>query len=79
MIFTFNVEKVTEELTWRNLFCFDSTELFCSEERGVWVCVHKLFILLFRLGLIEWIENTFTLKDFLLSNMSREEKAAYTR
>ncbi|XP_004680100.1 PREDICTED: DNA-dependent protein kinase catalytic subunit [Condylura cristata] len=31
-----------------------------------------------RLGLIEWIENTFTLKELLFSNMSQEEKAAYT-
>ncbi|KAK2094828.1 hypothetical protein P7K49_026244, partial [Saguinus oedipus] len=30
-----------------------------------------------RLGLIEWLENTVTLKDLLLNTMSQEEKAAY--
>lgn len=50
---------------------------FPSEEKSSLGFVHKLFILIFRLGLIEWIENTVTLKELLLSTMSQEEKAAY--
>ena len=72
--FHLNVEKASEELMWKNLYFFDSTK-----ERTVWIYIHKPLILLSRLGLIEWIENTFTLKDLLLSNMSQEEKTAYTR
>uniref|UniRef100_A0A8C7C4I0 DNA-dependent protein kinase catalytic subunit n=1 Tax=Neovison vison TaxID=452646 RepID=A0A8C7C4I0_NEOVI len=55
-----------------------SQDAACSQ-RNMQLKTYHVIPMTSRLGLIEWIENTFTLKDFLLSNMSREEKAAYTR
>lgn len=53
---------------------------FLMKEQLGFVCTYlKHCILFFRLGLIEWIENTMTLKDLLLNNMSKEEKVAYSR
>ncbi|XP_047579540.1 DNA-dependent protein kinase catalytic subunit isoform X2 [Lutra lutra] len=54
-----------------------SQDAACSQ-RNMQLKTYHVIPMTSRLGLIEWIENTFTLKDFLLSNMSREEKAAYT-
>ncbi|XP_044101561.1 DNA-dependent protein kinase catalytic subunit isoform X2 [Neovison vison] len=56
---------------------FDERDAACSQ-RNMQLKTYHVIPMTSRLGLIEWIENTFTLKDFLLSNMSREEKAAYT-
>ncbi|XP_044937720.1 DNA-dependent protein kinase catalytic subunit isoform X2 [Mustela putorius furo] len=53
-----------------------SQDAACSQ-RNMQLKTYHVIPMTSRLGLIEWIENTFTLKDFLLSNMSREEKAAY--
>uniref|UniRef100_A0A8D1F779 DNA-dependent protein kinase catalytic subunit n=1 Tax=Sus scrofa TaxID=9823 RepID=A0A8D1F779_PIG len=49
----------------------------CSQ-RGLQLETYRVVPMTSRLGLIEWIENTCTLKEFLMSNMSQEEKAAYT-
>ncbi|XP_054564392.1 DNA-dependent protein kinase catalytic subunit isoform X1 [Eptesicus fuscus] len=49
----------------------------CSQ-RNMQLQTYHVIPMTSRLGLIEWIENTFTLKELLLSNMSQEEKAAYT-
>ncbi|XP_032697086.1 DNA-dependent protein kinase catalytic subunit isoform X2 [Lontra canadensis] len=54
-----------------------SQDAACSQ-RNMQLKTYHVIPMTSRLGLIEWIENTSTLKDFLLSNMSREEKAAYT-
>ncbi|XP_048959928.1 DNA-dependent protein kinase catalytic subunit isoform X7 [Canis lupus dingo] len=54
-----------------------SQDTACSQ-RNMQLKTYHVIPMTSRLGLIEWIENTLTLKDFLLSNMSREEKAAYT-
>uniref|UniRef100_A0A452TWI8 DNA-dependent protein kinase catalytic subunit n=1 Tax=Ursus maritimus TaxID=29073 RepID=A0A452TWI8_URSMA len=54
-----------------------SQDTACSQ-RNMQLKTYHVIPMTSRLGLIEWIENTFTLKDFLLNNMSREEKAAYT-
>ncbi|KAF4022262.1 hypothetical protein G4228_013963 [Cervus hanglu yarkandensis] len=47
-------------------------------QRGLQVTTYHVVPMTSRLGLIEWIENTCTLKDLLLSSMSQEEKKAYT-
>ncbi|XP_068381983.1 DNA-dependent protein kinase catalytic subunit isoform X2 [Eschrichtius robustus] len=47
-------------------------------QRGLQVTTYRVVPMTSRLGLIEWIESTCTLKELLLSSMSREEKAAYT-
>ncbi|NIG58597.1 DNA-dependent protein kinase catalytic subunit isoform X1 [Pontoporia blainvillei] len=49
----------------------------CSQ-RGLQVTTYRVVPMTSRLGLIEWIESTCTLKELLLSSMSREEKVAYT-
>nr|XP_055174250.1 DNA-dependent protein kinase catalytic subunit isoform X3 [Nyctereutes procyonoides] len=54
-----------------------SQDTACSQ-RNMQLKTYHVIPMTSRLGLIEWIENTLILKDFLLSNMSREEKAAYT-
>ncbi|XP_077622037.1 DNA-dependent protein kinase catalytic subunit [Crocuta crocuta] len=54
-----------------------SQDAACSQ-RNLQLKTYRVIPMTSRLGLIEWIENTFTLKDLLLSNMSQEEKAAYT-
>uniref|UniRef100_A0A452QYJ1 DNA-dependent protein kinase catalytic subunit n=1 Tax=Ursus americanus TaxID=9643 RepID=A0A452QYJ1_URSAM len=51
-----------------------SQDTACSQ-RNMQLKTYHVIPMTSRLGLIEWIENTFTLKDFLLSNMSREEKS----
>lgn len=51
-----------------------------KKEQLGFVCTYlKRCILFFRLGLIEWIENTMTLKELIFNNMSKEEKVAYSR
>ncbi|XP_057593505.1 DNA-dependent protein kinase catalytic subunit isoform X2 [Hippopotamus amphibius kiboko] len=47
-------------------------------QRGLRVTTYGVVPMTSRLGLIEWLENTCTLKELLLSSMSREEKAAYS-
>ncbi|XP_042110110.1 DNA-dependent protein kinase catalytic subunit [Ovis aries] len=47
-------------------------------QRGLQMTTYHVVPMTSRLGLIEWIENTCTLKELLLSSMSREEKKAYT-
>ncbi|EPQ19881.1 DNA-dependent protein kinase catalytic subunit [Myotis brandtii] len=54
-----------------------SRDAACSQ-RNMQLQTYHVIPMTSRLGLIEWIENTFTLKELLLSNMSQEEKAAYT-
>ncbi|XP_016054399.1 PREDICTED: DNA-dependent protein kinase catalytic subunit [Miniopterus natalensis] len=54
-----------------------SRDAACSQ-RHMQLRTYRVIPMTSRLGLIEWIENTFTLKDLLLSNMSEEERAAYT-
>uniref|UniRef100_A0A0K8RIS6 Putative dna-dependent protein kinase catalytic subunit n=1 Tax=Ixodes ricinus TaxID=34613 RepID=A0A0K8RIS6_IXORI len=54
-----------------------SQDAACSQ-RNMQLKTYHVIPMTSRLGLIEWIENTFTLKDLLLSNMSQEEKIAYT-
>ncbi|XP_006860145.1 PREDICTED: DNA-dependent protein kinase catalytic subunit [Chrysochloris asiatica] len=53
-----------------------SRDAACSQ-RNMQLKTYQVIPMTTRLGLIEWIENTFTLKDLLLNNMSPEEKAAY--
>ncbi|KAL6085809.1 hypothetical protein STEG23_007048, partial [Scotinomys teguina] len=48
----------------------------CSQ-RNMQLRTYHVVPMTCRLGLIEWIENTITLKDLLLNNMSKEEKVAY--
>ncbi|XP_063114601.1 DNA-dependent protein kinase catalytic subunit isoform X3 [Cavia porcellus] len=54
-----------------------SRDAACSQ-RSMGLKTYRVVPMTSRLGLIEWIENTFTLKEFLLNNMSQEEKEAYT-
>ncbi|XP_036089192.1 DNA-dependent protein kinase catalytic subunit [Rousettus aegyptiacus] len=54
-----------------------SQDAACSQ-RNMHLKTYQVIPMTSRLGLIEWIENTFTLKELLLSNMSQKEKAAYT-
>lgn len=53
-----------------------SRDAACSQ-RNMQLRTYRVVPMTSRLGLIEWIENTFTLKDILLNNMTQEEKAAY--
>ncbi|GAB1300036.1 DNA-dependent protein kinase catalytic subunit [Apodemus speciosus] len=53
-----------------------SQDAACSQ-RNMQLRTYRVVPMTSRLGLIEWIENTVTLKDLLLSNMSQEEKVAY--
>ncbi|KAM5298283.1 DNA-dependent protein kinase catalytic subunit [Ctenodactylus gundi] len=53
-----------------------SHDAACSQ-RNMQLRTYQVVPMTTRLGLIEWIENTLTLKDLLLSNMSQEEKVAY--
>ncbi|XP_013375655.1 PREDICTED: DNA-dependent protein kinase catalytic subunit isoform X2 [Chinchilla lanigera] len=53
-----------------------SRDAACSQ-RHMQLRTYRVVPMTSRLGLIEWIENTSTLKDFLLNNMSPEEKEAY--
>lgn len=49
----------------------------CSQ-RNMQLRTYRVVPMTSRLGLIEWIENTMTLKDLLFNNMSKEEKVAYS-
>ncbi|XP_040828526.1 DNA-dependent protein kinase catalytic subunit [Ochotona curzoniae] len=49
----------------------------CSQ-RGLQLRTYRVVPMTSRLGLIEWIENTCTLKELLMTNMSREEREFYT-
>ncbi|XP_073085590.1 DNA-dependent protein kinase catalytic subunit isoform X1 [Manis javanica] len=53
-----------------------SQDAACSQ-RNMQLKTYHVIPMTSRLGLIEWIENTVTLKELLLSTMSQEEKAAY--
>uniref|UniRef100_A0A2K6EWI3 DNA-dependent protein kinase catalytic subunit n=1 Tax=Propithecus coquereli TaxID=379532 RepID=A0A2K6EWI3_PROCO len=53
-----------------------SRDAACSQ-RDMQLRTYRVVPMTSRLGLIEWIENTITLKDLLLNSMSQEEKAAY--
>ncbi|KAM7075469.1 DNA-dependent protein kinase catalytic subunit isoform 1-T1 [Molossus nigricans] len=54
-----------------------SHDAACSQ-RNMQLKTYHVIPMTSRLGLIEWIENTSTLKELLLSSMSPEEKEAYT-
>ncbi|XP_074056019.1 DNA-dependent protein kinase catalytic subunit isoform X1 [Macrotis lagotis] len=53
-----------------------SQDAACSQ-RNMRLKTYHVIPMTTRLGLIEWIENTCTLKELLLNNMSEEEKVAY--
>ncbi|XP_008051625.2 DNA-dependent protein kinase catalytic subunit [Carlito syrichta] len=53
-----------------------SRDAACSQ-RDLRLRTYRVVPMTSRLGLIEWIENTTTLKDLLLSTMSQEERVAY--
>ncbi|XP_060247015.1 DNA-dependent protein kinase catalytic subunit isoform X1 [Meriones unguiculatus] len=55
-----------------------SQDAACSQ-RNMQLRTYRVVPMTSRLGLIEWIENTMTLKDLLLSSMSQEEEEAYNR
>ncbi|XP_049710414.1 DNA-dependent protein kinase catalytic subunit isoform X1 [Elephas maximus indicus] len=48
----------------------------CSQ-RNMQLKTYQVIPMTTRLGLIEWIENTFTLKELLCNNMSQDEKTLY--
>ncbi|XP_054840598.1 DNA-dependent protein kinase catalytic subunit [Eublepharis macularius] len=48
----------------------------CSQ-RSMQLKTYQVIPMTTRLGLIEWLENTCTLKEFLLKNMSEQEKNDY--
>uniref|UniRef100_G3U7L3 DNA-dependent protein kinase catalytic subunit n=1 Tax=Loxodonta africana TaxID=9785 RepID=G3U7L3_LOXAF len=50
----------------------------CSQ-RNMQLKTYQVIPMTTRLGLIEWIENTFTLKELLCNNMSQDEKTLYLR
>ncbi|XP_006204718.2 DNA-dependent protein kinase catalytic subunit isoform X2 [Vicugna pacos] len=54
-----------------------SQDAACSQ-RSLQVKTYHVVPMTSRLGLIEWIEHTCTLKELLLNSMSQEEKGAYT-
>ncbi|KAL4648766.1 DNA-dependent protein kinase catalytic subunit isoform X1 [Arapaima gigas] len=43
-------------------------------QKNMMLCTYKVIPMTSRIGLIEWMENTCTLKDFLYSRMSEEER-----
>ncbi|XP_013210333.1 DNA-dependent protein kinase catalytic subunit [Microtus ochrogaster] len=49
----------------------------CSQ-RNMQLRTYRVVPMTSRLGLIEWIENTMTLKELIFNNMSKEEKVAYS-
>ncbi|XP_007947257.1 DNA-dependent protein kinase catalytic subunit [Orycteropus afer afer] len=55
-----------------------SRDAACSQ-RNMQLKTYQVIPMTTRLGLIEWIENTFTLKEIFLNTMSQEEKTAYMR
>ncbi|XP_053414339.1 DNA-dependent protein kinase catalytic subunit [Nycticebus coucang] len=55
-----------------------SHDAACSQ-RDMQLRTYRVVPMTSRLGLIEWIENTITLKDLLWNSMSPEERAAHSR
>uniref|UniRef100_A0A670Y1A7 DNA-dependent protein kinase catalytic subunit n=1 Tax=Pseudonaja textilis TaxID=8673 RepID=A0A670Y1A7_PSETE len=55
-----------------------SRDAACSQ-RNMQIKTYQVIPMTTRLGLIEWLENTYTLKEFLLKNMSEQEKNCYNR
>uniref|UniRef100_A0A8D0GIE8 DNA-dependent protein kinase catalytic subunit n=1 Tax=Sphenodon punctatus TaxID=8508 RepID=A0A8D0GIE8_SPHPU len=53
-----------------------SYDAACSQ-RNMQLKMYQVIPMTTRLGLIEWLENTCTLKNFLLKSMSEEEKVDY--
>ncbi|XP_060099810.1 DNA-dependent protein kinase catalytic subunit [Heteronotia binoei] len=53
-----------------------SQDAACSQ-RSMQLKTYQVIPMTTRLGLIEWLENTCTLKEFLLKNMSEQEKNYY--
>ncbi|XP_077022849.1 DNA-dependent protein kinase catalytic subunit isoform X2 [Tamandua tetradactyla] len=53
-----------------------SHDAACSQ-RDMQLKTYQVIPMTTRLGLIQWIENTFTLKELLLNSMTQEEKTAY--
>ncbi|CAM5116256.1 unnamed protein product [Natator depressus] len=53
-----------------------SQDAACSQ-RNMQIKTYKVIPMTTRLGLIEWLENTCTLKNFLMESMSEEEKDYY--
>ncbi|XP_039189656.1 DNA-dependent protein kinase catalytic subunit isoform X1 [Crotalus tigris] len=53
-----------------------SRDAACSQ-RNMQIKTYQVIPVTTRLGLIEWLENTYTLKEFLLKNMSEQEKNCY--
>ncbi|KAM4865347.1 DNA-dependent protein kinase catalytic subunit [Thomomys bottae] len=53
-----------------------SQDAACSQ-RNMQLKTYRVVPMTSRLGVIEWMENTLTLKELLLNNMTQEEKAAY--
>ncbi|XP_048363545.1 DNA-dependent protein kinase catalytic subunit isoform X2 [Sphaerodactylus townsendi] len=53
-----------------------SQDAACSQ-RDLQLKTYQVIPMTTRLGLIEWLENTCTLKEFLLKNMSEQEKNDY--
>ncbi|XP_034980550.2 DNA-dependent protein kinase catalytic subunit [Zootoca vivipara] len=53
-----------------------SRDAACSQ-RNMKLKTYQVIPMTTRLGLIEWLENTCTLKEFLLKNMSEQEKTNY--
>lgn len=49
----------------------------CSQ-RNMQLRTYRVVPMTSRLGLIEWIENTMTLKELIFNNMSKEEKVAFS-
>ncbi|XP_049981118.1 DNA-dependent protein kinase catalytic subunit [Alexandromys fortis] len=49
----------------------------CSQ-RNMQLRTYRVVPMTSRLGLIEWIENTMTLKELIFNNMSKEEKVAHS-
>uniref|UniRef100_A0A674JBQ4 DNA-dependent protein kinase catalytic subunit n=1 Tax=Terrapene triunguis TaxID=2587831 RepID=A0A674JBQ4_9SAUR len=53
-----------------------SQDAACSQ-RNMQIKTYKVIPMTTRLGLIEWLENTCTLKNFLMESMTEEEKDDY--
>ncbi|XP_070603834.1 DNA-dependent protein kinase catalytic subunit [Erythrolamprus reginae] len=53
-----------------------SRDAACSQ-RNMQIKTYQVIPMTTRLGLIEWLENTYTLKEFLLKNMSEQERSCY--
>ncbi|XP_029105413.1 DNA-dependent protein kinase catalytic subunit-like [Scleropages formosus] len=70
-------EDLRQDQRIEQLFSIMNTILWsdatCSQ-KNMTLCVYKVVPMTTRVGLIEWMENTCTLKDFLRSRMSEEER-----